>query len=63
MREEGRGKEGGEGRDSTEVGSLRVARAVSHSKWQAVRDLKVNQERCASRHRALDALLGQKARY
>ena len=62
MREEGRGKEGGEGRDSTEVGSLRVARAVSHSKWQEVRDLKVNQERCASRHRALDALLGQKVR-
>ena len=27
-------------------------------KPQAVRDLKVNQERCASRHRALDTLLG-----
>ena len=60
MREEGRERR--DGRD--ERGSLRVARAraVSSSKrdcWQAVRErhLKVHQERCASRYRALDALL------
>ena len=61
-REEGRGREGGEGRESTgPLGSLRVARAraVSHSMrdgWQAVRDLKVHQERGTSRYRGLDAL-------
>ena len=35
---------------------------MASSERERESNLKVNQERCASRYRALDALLGQKAR-